>query len=89
MTLSSRVHLYLCMNSTFARRYKIIITADDFIVYRRSFRGNGEEYITIWKTSDKCIRLLRTCKVLGKSILDYQTFRSYECLVHYIDKITR
>lgn len=82
--LSTAIHLYIVSEvPNFTKRYKLMYSGESFVVYSRKFR-NGQEDITVFKTSDKCIRLVRTFYILNHtSGIEYKSFRSYAELVRF------
>lgn len=88
-TLSFALNLHIKNQApSFHKLYKHMYGGDSFSVYRRSFR-NGEESITIWRSSVKCYRVLRTSNIIHvTSDICYETFSTIEALCKYLKLIT-
>lgn len=87
--LTNWLHIYFNNDCPmFLKRFKLMYSGECFAVYKRTSRWLDEN-ITIWRTSDKCIRFLRTfSKVAGDmSSCDYRTFRSITALTSYLSLI--
>lgn len=92
MKISNILHLHLSVDApNFVKRYKLRYSGKDFYVYSRNFK-NAVEDITIFRTSDKCIRLVRTFAIyymsLDTSSCEYKSFRTIQELADYLRIIT-
>lgn len=67
--------------------YRLMYCGETFLVYRR-VTANLQSDVTIFRTSDKCIRLIFTRQLANFAAeISYQTFRSISGLTAYLRKI--
>lgn len=88
-TLSYLLNLHIHTKAPgFLKLYKYVYGGESFAVYRRKLRY-GEENVTIWRTSEKCIRLLRTSYTIsGNNDITQISFRTIADLIKYLNLIT-